>query len=140
MRTGLLLAMAIGTAAAQSSPATVPVVFALDGQSTTITALATDAAGNMYVTGFTSSGIFPTTAGVVQPDYGGGLCPGPLVNNYVQLSPCNDAFIVKLDPAGRSDFFDLSGRGATTILASAIAVDAGGNIYIAGIRGRGIFQ
>ncbi len=135
MRTGLLLAMAIGSAAAQSAPPGGPVVFALDGQSTTIAALATDAAGNMYVTGFTSSGIFPTTAGVVQPDYGGGLCGGPLVNNYVQLSPCDDAFVVKLDPAGQTIFSTYLG-GDDGDFGSAITVDAGGNIYVAGSAGR----
>ena len=131
MRTALLLAMAIGPAAAQSAPPTVPVVFALDEQPIFITALATDAAGNMYVTGFTSSGIFPTTAGVVQPDYGGGLCGGPLVNSVVQQGPCDDAFIVKLDPAGNPIFSTYLG-GPSDATASAIAVDAAGNIYVAG--------
>ena len=48
-------------------------------------AIAVDADGNAYVTGVTTSTDFPTTAGAVQTSFGGGR---------------NDAFVVKLNPAG----------------------------------------
>src|SRR5207245_5596869 len=47
---------------------------------------AVDSAGNAYVTGYTTSSNFPTTAGAAQPTFGGG-------NNY-------DAFVAKVNPAG----------------------------------------
>src|SRR5258708_17853345 len=36
------------------------------------TGIAVDASGNAYVTGLTYSASFPTTAGAIQPAYGGG--------------------------------------------------------------------
>ncbi len=49
-----------------------------------------DSAGNTYVTGYTSSFDFPTTAGVVQPMNGGGL------------EHHDDAFVVKIASGGTS--------------------------------------
>src|SRR2546426_1440159 len=49
--------------------------------------IAVDADGNAYVTGFTKSPDFPTTAGALQPTFGGGSV---------------DAFVTKLDPTGSS--------------------------------------
>jgi len=46
-------------------------------------AIAVDSSGNAYVTGQTSSNDFPTTAGVLQPSYGG-------------PSNVSDAFVTKL--------------------------------------------
>jgi hypothetical protein len=53
--------------------------------------IATDAAGNAYVTGDTNSANFPTTPGAFQPTFGGGTC-GTLA------APCPDAFVVKVSP------------------------------------------
>ena len=52
---------------------------------TLATGIAVDAAGNAYVTGYTDSTDFPTTAGAFQTTYGGG--------DY-------DAFVTKLNPTG----------------------------------------
>jgi hypothetical protein len=59
------------------------------------TGIATDADGNLYVTGLTFSTDFPTTSGAVQPGLGGG----------------SDAFVVKITaPRPPGPDFTLSGR------------------------------
>src|ERR1700691_4720143 len=58
-----------------------------------------DAAGNTYLTGSTSSSTFQVTVGVFQPAFGGGQC---IVSSgfIVAGVPCDDVFVVKLDPNG----------------------------------------
>lgn len=81
------------------------------------TGVAADSAGNTYLVGYTSSTLFPTFS-PVQPSHGG----GPY-----------DAFIVKLDPTGQSRIYSsyLGGSGAD--IAYAVATDAFGNAYVAGL-------
>jgi len=57
--------------------------------------------GNAYVTGFTSSTNFPTTAGAVQPTLGGSsdafvtqLALGPVPSPIPALSPFGQALVV----------------------------------------------
>jgi uncharacterized protein (TIGR03437 family) len=77
--------------------------------------VAVDAAGSVYVTGFTLSGDFPT-AGAFQPQFGG----------YA------DAFVTKISADGTkilySSFLGASGYD----VSHAIAVDSAGNAYLAG--------
>jgi len=77
--------------------------------------IAVDAAGNAYVTGFTASSDFPTTAGTFQPNFGG----------------AGGAFVTKLNPAGTALVYStyLFGNGGG---GNGIAVDADGNAYVAG--------
>jgi hypothetical protein len=96
------------------------------------TAIATDAAGNAYVTGRTSFGGFPTTSNAPQPNLGGteGLT--------------HNAFITKINPNGSALVFStfLGGSGHlqsdgspefnTGETAYAIALDPAGNVYVAG--------
>jgi hypothetical protein len=56
-------------------------------------AMALDGHGNIYLAGYTSSLLFPTTPGVAQPDAGGGFCLLDLLN-------CGDAFVTKLRTNG----------------------------------------
>jgi len=76
--------------------------------------IAVDSAGSAYITGFTTSSSFPTTAGAFQPTHsGGGL------------------FVTKLDPTGSALVYstfigDGGGEGF------GIAVDATGNAYVTG--------
>ena len=79
------------------------------------TSVATDVAGNAYVTGLTGSPDFPVTAGAIQP----------------QLAGMQNAFVTKLDPVGNITFSTyLGGSGKDS--GGAVKVDTSGNIYVAG--------
>jgi len=81
--------------------------------------LAIDAGGNAYVTGVTLSSDFPTTPGAFQSVSGG----------------ARDAFVTKLNPAGSLLVYSTYLGGGKHDLASAIAVDAAGNAFVAGTTG-----
>ena len=78
-------------------------------------AIAVDSLGNAYVTGKTAATDFPTTAGAVQTNYGGG-----------------DAFVAKLNPAGTALIYSTYLNGAS---GNGIAVDSAGNAYVTGEAG-----
>jgi hypothetical protein len=77
--------------------------------------IAADADGFVYVCGSTTSSDFPTS-NAQQPAYSAG----------------RDGFVSKLDPTGQKLLFStyIGGRGDDS--ANAIALDAGGNSYVAG--------
>ncbi|HKO96289.1 MAG TPA: SBBP repeat-containing protein [Pyrinomonadaceae bacterium] len=75
-------------------------------------AIAADQLGNAYVTGRTAAIDFPTTAGALQTNYGGG-----------------DAFIAKLNPAGTALIYSTYLNGAS---GNGIAVDSAGSAYVTG--------
>ncbi|HEY2933561.1 MAG TPA: SBBP repeat-containing protein [Acidobacteriota bacterium] len=79
------------------------------------TAIAIDAAGNAYLTGFTNSADFPVS-GAIQP-----------VKNQ-----SFDAFVTKLDASGGGIVYSTFLGGGGEDLAAAIAVDSAGNAYISG--------
>ena len=79
-------------------------------------AIAVDGAGSAYVTGYTPSTGFPTTPGAFDPSYNGN----------------GDAFVVKLNPAGRGLTYATFLGGDSGEQASAIAVGRAGVAYIAG--------
>ncbi len=86
------------------------------------TAIAVDASGNAYVTGFTRSPNFPVTAGSFQTKCGtSGKC-----NGYFW-----DAFVTKLTANGLVVYSTFLG-GSGNDMGKAIAVDASGSAYIAG--------
>jgi uncharacterized protein (TIGR03437 family) len=100
---------------------------------TSITAMATDPAGNIYLTGWTDEPNLPVTAGVVQPNFAGGACSnGGSPFNPPQTFLCPDAFVIKLDSHGRILFATYLG-GSGYDVATSIGLDSAGNIYIAGI-------
>jgi hypothetical protein len=76
--------------------------------------IAVDAAGNIYVSGATSSPEFPTTPGAFDTTYNGVL----------------DGFVAKFDPSGVLLWSTLIG-GSGADGANRIAVDAVGNVYVA---------
>jgi hypothetical protein len=89
------------------------------------TGVAADAAGDAFVTGDTSSPLFPTTTGVIQVGYGHqGGGPGGV-----------NAFLTKLNPAGTALVYStyLGGSSSTGDQASAIAIDPTGAAYVTGI-------
>jgi uncharacterized protein (TIGR03437 family) len=108
--------------------------------STMITAVTSDAAGNVYLAGSTENPAFPSTPGVVQPTLHDGSCQasaGSPFNPPPQF-PCPDAFVIKLDAQGGIVFATLLGGGGYD-QATSIASDGAGNIYIAGITTSGNF-
>jgi uncharacterized protein (TIGR03437 family) len=89
-------------------------------------AIAVDSVGNAYVAGGTSSSDFPVTAGAFQTTYAG---PPP---NPDAPDPAGDAFVSKLSPLGAVVWSSYLG-GSLSDVAYAIALDGGGNVYIAGV-------
>jgi uncharacterized protein (TIGR03437 family) len=92
---------------------------------TAVTAVATDAAGNIYLTGWTDEPNIPITPGVVQPKFNGGVC----ANGPTSQVPCPGPFLIKLDAQSHIVFATYLGGYQPT----SIGVDAAGNIYVAGI-------
>jgi Beta-propeller repeat/IPT/TIG domain len=83
-------------------------------------AVAVDSAGNAYVTGYTESTNFPTTAGV----YGTSCATCALSNN--------DVFVTKISPTGVLVYSTYVGGADTDDKGYAIAVDSAGNAYVTG--------
>jgi hypothetical protein len=80
------------------------------------TAIAVDEGGNAYVVGYTVSIDFPV-ASPVQTSNGGG----------------SDAFVTKLNATGTIKVYSTYFGGSSTERAQGIAVDSGGNAYVAGV-------
>ncbi|HML16225.1 MAG TPA: SBBP repeat-containing protein, partial [Bryobacteraceae bacterium] len=109
--------------------------YAVPGK-TTVAAMTVDAAGNTYLTGSTTSTAFPATAGALQTQFSGGICGTlPGFQGILLMFPCTDAFVIKLDPAGNVLFATYFGGNGNETAASAICVDASGNVYVAGLTG-----
>jgi Abnormal spindle-like microcephaly-assoc'd, ASPM-SPD-2-Hydin/Beta-propeller repeat len=85
-------------------------------------AVATDASGNIYVTGYTASTDFPTSH-AEQPAMGG--CD--------PYAGCQNVFVTKLDPTGTTLIYSTYLGGSSRDHAGAIAVDATGDAIVAGI-------
>ncbi len=79
--------------------------------------IAVDTAGDAYVTGYTSSTDFPTSAGAFQTTYGGGDL---------------DAFVTKLNPTGTALVYSTYLGGTDDEEGQGIAVDTAGNAYVTG--------
>jgi uncharacterized protein (TIGR03437 family) len=94
---------------------------------TAATALAADAAGNAYVTGWTWDPHLPVTAGAYQKTFHG----WSEIDNYAPIPP-SDAYAMKLNPSGTSVVWGSYLGGAATDQATAAALDASGNLWVAG--------
>ena len=79
-------------------------------------AIAVDAPGNAYVTGFTKSSNFPTTPGAFQTTYGGN----------------DDVFVAKINASGSTLAYSTYLGGVGGERAVAIAVDQAGSAYVTG--------
>jgi hypothetical protein len=91
--------------------------------------VAVDAAGNVYVAGFTTSADFPTTPGAVQRNHN----PGTPLTSAIATS---DAFVMKYDPSGNLIWSTFVG-GPNYDAAAALEVGPGGDVFIAGYAGPG---
>jgi hypothetical protein len=89
-------------------------------------AIAVDGKGSAYVTGYTTSSDFPTTASL-QPKSGGGSAPDT-------VCAC-DAFVAKLNADGSALEYATYLGGSGDDYAQAIALDSGGAAYVAGYTG-----
>ena len=90
------------------------------------TGVAVDAAGSVYVTGYTNSFDFPSSAPGLSLG-GGGTC-GDGLDTY----PCFDVFVARLDPTGRSLVYAARFGGSGDDFATGIAIDSFGNAYVTG--------
>ena len=81
-------------------------------------ALAVDAGGNAYLSGFTLSSDFATTAGAWDTSYAGG--------------GVSDAFVTKLNPTGTGLIYSTYLGGSFEDDGSGVAIDASGNAYVTG--------
>jgi beta-propeller repeat-containing protein len=86
-------------------------------------AIAVDAAGSAYVSGYTRSRDFPATAGAFQPNYA------------MNAINAGDAFVAKLNSGGSALAYATYLGGWSDDSGNAIAVDALGNAYVAGTHG-----
>lgn len=89
--------------------------------------IALDGAGEAYITGSTDSSNFPVV-NALQPTPGGGNC----TNGSGGASPCTDAFIAELSPAGNSLIYSTYLGGPGNNSGNAVALDSAGNAYVAG--------
>jgi uncharacterized protein (TIGR03437 family) len=110
-----------------------PVLFALDESFISVTAMAADPAGSVYLTGSTQASVLPTTAGAFQPAYAGGACESFVLGSVdsVTLFQYPDAFVTKLDSRGQIVYVTYLGGNGNDI-GNAVAADASGNAYVAG--------
>jgi len=116
-----LLATALAPSASLAQPVTPTVLYSrlipADAHSGA-TAIATDAEGNAYLTGFTCSATYPQLSNdptAVLDPFGGGC----------------DAFVTKVGPGGALVYSTFLG-GTAGDEGRAIAVDSAGNAYVAG--------
>ena len=101
-------------------------------------AIALDTNKEAYVTGWTSSGDFPVTAGTYQA-----LCAPEPVNTSQGIAPGNScglwgdysAFVTKLNSTGTALIYSTFLGGVDGTSANAIAVDAAGRAYVGGNAG-----
>jgi Beta-propeller repeat len=83
--------------------------------------IAVDTAGNAYVTGFTTSGDFPTTTGAFQET--------PLATEPAGTA---NAFVAKLNPQGSALVYGTYLGGTASDIGLAIAIDTTGGAYVTG--------
>jgi hypothetical protein len=90
--------------------------------------IASDAAGNAYVTGSTDSDLdFPVTPGAFQTSSGWGNC-----GTFERPRGCQDAFVTKLDPSGSTLLYSTYLGGLGHDVGNGIAVDEAGFVYVVG--------
>jgi len=125
-----------GTFITKVAPGFATLVFStyLGGSSTNnLNAMALDAAGNIYVTGFTNSTDFPLVDAFQQilGIAGAGSCGSTSTTNVGIPVVCADAFAAKFDRSGIPIYSSFLG-GNSTDSGQAIVVDSSGSVYVTG--------
>ncbi|MBS1855041.1 MAG: SBBP repeat-containing protein [Acidobacteria bacterium] len=95
------------------------------------TGIAVDSTGAAYITGATQSFNLPVTAGVVQPRIGG-VGGQPITDFGAPFYTAGDGYVAKLNPAGTQWVWVTYLGGLLDDTPMAVAVDAAGNVYVAG--------
>jgi uncharacterized protein (TIGR03437 family) len=95
------------------------------------TSIAVDNAGNSVVAGSTSSTDFPTTTGAFQTKYAGAGGDNNLNPSAAFWPGSGDAFVARFDPSGKLLWSTYLG-GSKSDGASAVALDASGNVIVTG--------
>jgi uncharacterized protein (TIGR03437 family) len=95
-------------------------------------AITTDAAGNAYVTGRTSSPNFPVSENAPQTNFRGGDPQLNMAGSPIGVAGA-DAFVAKLNPAGSAIVFATFIGGSGNEAGTAIAVDSQGAVYVGGV-------
>jgi hypothetical protein len=90
--------------------------------------VALDAQGNVFVVGETDAPDFPTS-GAIQPSSAGDSCD-PIGTG---AEHCYDAVLFELDETGQHILQSSDIGGSNSDTGSAVAVDASGNAYVAGV-------
>jgi photosystem II stability/assembly factor-like uncharacterized protein len=105
------------------------------------TAIAVDGLGNAYVTGYTDTLNFPTTANALKVTSKTDFCPSPpipppstgtLITQDSQSNVRVDAFVTKLNPTGTALVYSTYLGGSCPDYATGIVVDGAGNAYVTG--------
>jgi uncharacterized protein (TIGR03437 family) len=89
------------------------------------TGTALDAAGNIYISGFTDSPDFPVSASAYQ-------------RTLAQGDP-SACFVTKLNPAGNAILYSTLINGSGSDMCTSLAVDSSGSAYLAGFTNSGNF-
>jgi uncharacterized protein (TIGR03437 family) len=90
-------------------------------QTITATAIATDAAGDAYLTGYTNDPLFPATTGAYQTSEG---------------ANATNAFAIELNPAGKTTWGTYLG-GPGPDHANSISLDSSDDVWLAGANSAG---
>jgi uncharacterized protein (TIGR03437 family) len=115
-----------------------PYLLALDPTGATVkfssfgiggSSLATDAAGNIYMSGATVLLDYPTTPGAYQTFQPVFICYGLCQLGFV----ATNQYFTKVDPTGSKLLYSTALGGAGQTTNSGLAVDAGGNVYLTGL-------
>lgn len=93
--------------------------------------IATDDSGHAYVTGYTQSLLFPTTAGAFDRTHNGRIFHLDRGGQLI-FSPSNDVFVTKLNPGGATLAYSTFLGGAMDDSPARIALDGAGDAYVAG--------
>lgn len=101
----------------------------------TVTGIAIDASGNIYMTGSTSTMDLKTSAGALQSRYAGyTFLPFAIEQLY------GDAYVAKINPSSSTPIYLTYLGGGQNDGGAAIAIDSAGNAYVTGFTDSSNFR